>query len=340
MTLPISFSCSALAGTFFQGIHVNLVDDAGDGTRHVTGGAFDVVFLARQHRLFSHPHQHRFEAVGDWRHVVGMHQQVATGDVDLVFHGQGYRLTRACMLQFTFEGDDGFHAAAFARRQHHDFVALLDDAAGQGAGETAEVQVRTVDVLHRETQVGEVAVARHFHGLEDFHQRLAGVPRRTLGLVHHVVAFERRHRHEVHRGGLHLQAFGELQVVGLDRLEHALIEVLEVHLVDGHNDVLDAQQRGDEAVATGLGLHAVTGVDQDDRQVTGGGTGGHVAGVLLMAGGVGDDELALGGGEIAVRDIDGDALLTLGLQAIDQQCQVDVFTGGADFFESRVIASR
>ncbi|MNS93818.1 hypothetical protein D3C72_1280150 [compost metagenome] len=51
-----------------------------------------------------------------------------------------------------------------------------------------------------------------------------------------------------------------------------------------------------------------------------------------MAGGVGDDEFALGGGEVAVRDIDGDALFTLGLQAVYQQRQVDVFAGGADFF--------
>jgi hypothetical protein len=59
-----------------------------------------------------------------------------------------------------------------------------------------------------------------------------------------------------------------------------------------------------------------------------------------VARGVGDDELALGGGEVAVGDIDGDALLTLGLQAVDQQRQVDVVAGGADFFESRVMASR
>src|SRR3546814_6940749 len=52
----------------------------------------------------------------------------------------------------------------------------------------------------------------------------------------------------------------------------------------GHNDVFDAQQAGDKAVALGLGLHAVAGVDQDDRQVAGGSTGGHIAGVLLMAG--------------------------------------------------------
>lgn len=314
----------------FQGVHIDLVMDAGNRARHIAGGALDVVLLARQHRLFGHPYQHGFEAVGDRRHVVGMHQQVAAGDIDFIFHGQGHGLARAGLLQFTFEGDNGLDPAALARRQHDDLVALVHDAAGQGAGKTTEVQVRTVDILHRETQVGEVAVAGHFHGLEDFHQRLAGVPGRALALVHHVVALERRHRHEVQAGGLQLQALGELQVVGLDRFEHAFIEVLEVHLVDGHDDVLDAQQGGDEAVATGLGLYAVAGVHQDDRQVTGGCTGGHVAGVLLMAGGVGDDELALGGGEIAVGDIDGDALLTLGLQAVDQQRQVDVVTGGAD----------
>ncbi len=312
-----------------QGVHIDLVGDAGNRAWHVAGGALDVVFLARQHRLFGHPHQHGVELVGHRRHVVGMHQQVATGDVDLVFHGQGHGLARAGILQFTFVGDDGLDPAALARRQHHDVVALVHHAAGDGTGEAAEVQVRAVDVLHREAQVGDVAVGRHFDGFEDFHQCRAGVPRRTLAAVDHVVALERRHRHEVQARRLQVDGFGKLQVVGLDRLEHLLVEALEVHLVDRDDDVLDAQQRGDVAVPAGLGLHAVAGIDQDDRQIAGRGAGGHVAGVLLVARGVGDDELALGGGEVAVRDIDGDALLTLGLQAIDQQRQVDFLAGGA-----------
>src|ERR1039458_2035533 len=41
-------------------------------------------------------------------------------------------------------------------------------------------------------------------------------------------------------------------------------------------------------------------------------TGGHVARVLLVAGSVRDDELALGCGEIAIGDVDGDALLAFG----------------------------
>ena len=93
---------------------------------------------------------------------------------------------------------------------------------------------------------------------------------------------------------------------------------------------LDAQQRGDEAVTLGLGLHAIARIDQNDRQVAGGRAGGHVAGVLLVARSIGNDELALGGGKITVRYIDGDALLALGLQAIDQQRQIDVFAGSAD----------
>ncbi|MNE57918.1 hypothetical protein D3C80_1529110 [compost metagenome] len=49
-----------------------------------------------------------------------------------------------------------------------------------------------------------------------------------------------------------------------------------------------------------------------------------------MAGGVGDDELALVGGEEAVGDIDGDALLALGGQAVHQQGEVQFAALGAE----------
>jgi hypothetical protein len=87
--------------------------------------------------------------------------------------------------------------------------------------------------------------------------------------------------------------------------------------------VADAEQRGDEAVAAGLGQHALARIDQDHGKVRGRGAGDHVARVLLVAGRVGDDELALLGGEEAVGDVDGDALLALGAQAVDEQREVD-----------------
>ena len=123
---------------------------------------------------------------------------------------------------------------------------------------------------------------------------------------------------------------GEVAIVGDDLLEAVLAVVDEVHLVNGEHDVPDAEQMGEEAMPAGLGQHALARVDEDDGELGGRGAGDHVARVLLVAGGIGDDELALLGAEEAVGDVDGDALLALGGQAIDQQREVDRFALGAD----------
>ena len=86
----------------------------------------------------------------------------------------------------------------------------------------------------------------------------------------------------------------------------------------------DAQQRRQERVPARLLEQAVAGVDQDDRQLRRRGPGDHVAGVLHVPGGVGDDEFPLGRGEVAVGDVDRDALFALGAQAVGDQGEVGV----------------
>ena len=81
----------------------------------------------------------------------------------------------------------------------------------------------------------------------------------------------------------------------------------------------------------GLGEYAVAGINHQDGQLRSGCAGGHVAGVLLMARGVRNDELAFVGAEITVSDINSNALFPLGLKAVHQQCQVQFFAGGAHF---------
>ena len=78
-----------------------------------------------------------------------------------------------------------------------------------------------------------------------------------------------------------------------------------------------------------LGQHAVAGVDHQDRDLSGGCAGGHVAGVLLMARGVGNDELALVGREVPVGHVNGDALFPLRLKAVYQEREVKLLARGA-----------
>ena len=110
----------------------------------------------------------------------------------------------------------------------------------------------------------------------------------------------------------------------LDLLEHGLVVVDEVHLVDAQHEVRHAEQRREERVAPRLLDDALARVDEDQREVGGRRAGDHVARVLHVAGRVGDDELAPRRREVAVRDVDRDALLALGPQAVGEQREVHV----------------
>ena len=68
---------------------------------------------------------------------------------------------------------------------------------------------------------------------------------------------------------------------------------------------------------------AVARVDEQDRDVGRRRAGRHVARVLLVARRVGEDELAARGREVAVGDVDRDALLALGPQAVGEEREVD-----------------
>jgi hypothetical protein len=85
--------------------------------------------------------------------------------------------------------------------------------------------------------------------------------------------------------------------------------------------VADAEQRGDRNVRRVWVSTPLRASIRITASIGGRGAGDHVAGILLVAGRVGDDELALVGGEEAVGDVDGDALLALGGEAVDQQAK-------------------
>ena len=214
-----------------------------------------------------------------------------------------------------------------AAGQHLHLVARAQHAAGHGAG-VAAVVVERVATAGGSTYctgkrgVDQVAVAGHVHVLEVVQQRRPLVPGGVRRAGDDVVAVERRDRDDGQVGHVQLRREGGELVA--DRLVDVLRPVDEVHLVDRDDEVRHPQQRGEERVPAALLEHALAGVDQHDREVGGRGAGDHVPRVLHVAGGVGEDERAPRRREVPVGDVDRDALLALGAQAVGEQREVDV----------------
>ena len=210
---------------------------------------------------------------------------------------------------------------------HRDGIADADQAGGDLSGVAAVVaevlagrRLGPDDELDREAQRLGVRRADGGELFEVCEQARPVIPRRTVRPVDDIVTIEGRDRD---RGDVvETEAAGRLEHLVRHAVVGLLVEVDQVDLVDHDDDVRHAQQRGDGQVAAGLLLDAMAYVDQEDDDVGGAGAGDGVAGVLHVAGAVREDERPLGCGEVAVGDIDRDALLALGPQAVGEQREV------------------
>ena len=109
---------------------------------------------------------------------------------------------------------------------------------------------RADDVLDRESDINEVAVAGHVDVLEVMKQARAVVPRHGVGPGHDIVTLEGRHRDD--RQVTDPQLGGEVGELGVDPLVDLLRVVDEVHLVDDQHQVRHLEQGGEEGMPTAL----------------------------------------------------------------------------------------
>ena len=275
------------------------------------------VGLARHHRLFGHPDQHRFDCVGCRRDIARLNNHIASTGIHFVFKCQSDSQRREGFFHAAIESDDVFDMRRLLAWHDHHLVTLADDSGRDRATEAAEVKIWSIDPLNRHPEVLQISVGSDVDGFEPVHQRAAVVPRHVLAAIHYVVAVQCRQRNEVEVR--QIQTLRKRAVVGTDFVVSCLIKIDEVHLVDGDDHVANAEQRNDKAVTFGLSHHAVSGVDQNDGQVGGAGSGGHVASVLFVAGSVRNNEFAFGRAEVAIGHVDRDALLAFFFQPISCQ---------------------
>jgi hypothetical protein len=193
------------------------------------------------------------------------------------------------------------------------------------------VPVATVPAkLHRHAERALGHVRGRFCAFQRRQKSRARIPGHPRTGRRHVVAVARADRDRGHRKRSQLAQ--QRVEVRDDLAEHHLIEADEVHLVHCQDHLADAQQRGDRRVSPRLHQQALARIDQQHRDVRARCAGHHVACVLLVSWGVGEDEAATRCLEEAICDVDGDALIALGRQTIDQQCIVDAALHSAEAF--------
>ena len=118
------------------------------------------------------------------------------------------------------------------------------------------------------------------------------------------------------------EATSQQREVGGDGGEDILGVVHQVDLVHHQDDVRHPQQGRNSQVPARLFDHTLARIDQQHDDIGGGGPGHGVAGVLHVPRAVGQDELPGRRGEVAVRDVDRDALLALSTQAVGEQRKI------------------
>ena len=112
-------------------------------------------------------------------------------------------------------------------------------------------------------------------------------------------------------------------IVTHDLIEARLRVAHQIHLVNRNDNLADTKQTRDVRVTTSLHGDTCACINEQDRKIAGARARRHIARELLVARRVTDDELARGGGEVAIRHINGDPLFAFALEPINEQREVE-----------------
>src|SRR5690554_2120806 len=129
--------------------------------------------------------------------------------------------------------------------------------------------MRSTDVLYRESELFKSLGMSRWGALQHFKKRGARVPRHGIPTLDDHIPIQGRDRDKGNIVTLSLQSklFCERKVICPDAIEHRLVIAFQIHLVDGNNDVRDANKMCKVRVTASLCLYAFTRIDQYDSEI-------------------------------------------------------------------------
>ena len=123
----------------------------------------------------------------------------------------------------------------------------------------------------------------------------------------------------IKRRGMNPDPAQEIGVLPDDPLVVALAVIDQIHLVDHHGDLFDAEHGHHVAVAAGILLNSLLGIDDQEGSLGTGGASDHVLQELDVPWRIDDDVVALGRLEEDPCCVDRDALRLLVLQRVEKE---------------------
>lgn len=245
--------------------------------------------------------------------VLGVTGNVTTADLLYgdVLDVESDVVTRGGLRDLLVVHFDGLDFGGEARGSKGNDHAGLDNTSLDTANGDSSNTTNLVDVLEGDTEGLVRGASRLLDGVEGTEESGSLVPGHVLGLLEHVITSPARDGDEGDVLGLVTNALKELGDGFVDFVV-ALLRVLNglgVHLVDGNDHLLDTEGEGKKSVLTGLSVgintsleFSLTGSDDEDGNVSLGGTSDHVLDEITVTGSINNGEFILFGEKRNCRD--------------------------------------
>ena len=309
-------------------VHVDGVFDFREGAGNGFRSEFDKVIFPERKGFVIHPQERclDFLVAGN---VSIFDEHAASGNVYFAVQRDGDGFAHVSFVYIFICKKNALDGSLFVARERGDGIAHANGACFNLSLESAEGSIWAANALHRQIESFFLLRIIDVDGFKVVKECLAGIPGDVFGLRCHVIAFGGRKRNHVN--AVERKFAGQLVNLLQDFFEAFLAVAHKIHLVDGKDEIANAHELADAGVTARLHQNALRSVHENHGEVGKRCAHRHITGVFFMPRGVGHDKAAAIRGEIAIRDVDGNALFAFSHETIKQKGIVNFSTAATNF---------